>query len=539
MLSGANGDLTAAEVLHGVELAKGKSLEISRNLSPAVLYEEAIKYDEGVAITSTGALSMESGKRKGRSPSDKRLVDHAGATKDFWWGPVNIKLDSETFTINLSRALDYLATLKRVYVFDGFAGWNEKYKQKIRVVCTRPYHALFMHNMLIRPTEKELETYGEPDFTIYNAGSFPANVHTKGMTSATSVCVDMLGGKMVILGTGYAGEMKKGVFTYMHYKMPMMGALSLHASANEGKCGDVALFFGLSGTGKTTLSADPNRSLIGDDEHVWCDEGVFNIEAGCYAKCIGLKEENEPEIFSAIKFGSVLENVGLDPKSRIVDYDDASKTENTRCSYPIEYIPNSKIPCMSGHPKNIILLTCDAFGVLPPVSKLTPEQAMYHFISGYTAKIPGTEVGVQEPVATFSACFGAPFLVFHPAKYANMLAEKIKSHSAHVWLVNTGWTGGKYKVGSRIPLKYSRAIMDAITSGELESADYEAYSGFNLSIPKSVTGVPQAILNPQKAWIGSEESYNQTISSLVDMFKKNFKLYESSASDATIAAGPK
>ena len=307
---------------------------------------------------------------------------------------------------------DYLTRCPKLYVIDGYAGWDPEYRLKIRVVCSRPYHALFMHNMLIRPKQSELADFGQPDYTIYNAGSFPADAEIAGLTSDTCVALNFESRELVILGTQYAGEMKKGVFTVMHYLMPKRGVLSMHCSANEGPGGEVSLFFGLSGTGKTTLSADPRRRLIGDDEHCWSDRGVFNIEGGCYAKCINLSAEKEPEIFRAIRFGTVLENVVADPATRHVDYDDAHLTENTRACYPIEFIPNAKIPCVGGHPQNIIFLTCDAFGVLPPVARLTPAQAMYHFISGYTAKVAGTEVGVKEPEATFSACFGAAFLVF-------------------------------------------------------------------------------------------------------------------------------
>ncbi|KAG0285787.1 Protein kinase C-like 1, partial [Linnemannia gamsii] len=452
---------------------------MNRNASVAKLYEDALRYEEGTIISSTGALVTSSGKKTGRSPKDKRIVDESSTSEDIWWGPVNTKLSEHAFLINHERAVDYLNTRERLYVFDGYAGWDPKYRIKIRVVCARAYHCLFMRNMLIRPTDDELEDYGEPDFTILNAGAFPANRYTTGMTSTTSVAINFKRREMVILGTEYAGEMKKGVFTIMHYLMPKAGVLSLHSSANQGEDKeDVTLFFGLSGTGKTTLSADPRRHLIGDDEHCWSDKGVFNIEGGCYAKCIDLSEEKEPEIFGAIRFGSVLENVVLDEDTRQVDYKDNSLTENTRCAYPIEYIPNALIPCMSGgHPKNIIMLTCDAFGVLPPVSKLSPAQAMYHFISGFTAKMAGTEDGVTEPEATFSACFGQPFLVLHPTQYATMLASKIEEHKVDVWLINTGWTGGAYgKAGSqRISLKYSRAIIDAIHSGELKQAEFQTY----------------------------------------------------------------
>ncbi|KAJ3329125.1 Protein kinase C-like 1 [Blyttiomyces sp. JEL0837] len=395
---------------------------IIRNASVPVLYEEALAHEKGTALTSNGALALNSGDKKGRSPKDKRIVDEAGSTNNIWWGPVNIKITENSFMVNRERAIDYLNTRARLYVFDGFAGWDPKYRIKVRVVCARAYHALFMRNMLIRPTDEELANFGEPDFTIFNAGEFPANRYTTGMTSTTSVAVNFARREMVILGTQYAGEMKKGIFTVMHYLMPKAGVLSLHSSANEGPNGDVSLFFGLSGTGKTTLSADPHRFLIGDDEHCWSNDGIFNIEGGCYAKCINLSADKEPEIFGAIRFGSVVENVVYNPQTRIIDFDDDSLTENTRCAYPIDFIPNAKLPCLGGHPKNIILLTCDAFGVLPPVSKLTPDQVSYHFISGYTAKIAGTEEGVTEPQATFSTCFGAPFLVWHPTKYASMLA---------------------------------------------------------------------------------------------------------------------
>ena len=511
---------------------------ILRNPSPALLYEEALKYEES-AITSTGALATMSGQKTGRSPKDKRIVDEPSSSKDVWWGPVNVKMEDKVFMINRERAIDYLNTRKRLYVIDGFAGWDPKNRIKIRVVCARAYHALFMHNMLIRPTVEELKEFHHPDFTIYNAGQFPANRYTLGMTSTTSVAIHFARNEMVILGTQYAGEMKKGVFTVMHYLMPRAGVLSLHSSANEGPQGDVSLFFGLSGTGKTSLSADPHRNLIGDDEHCWTESGVFNIEGGCYAKCIGLSGEKEPEIFNAIRFGSVLENVVFNPVTRVVDYDNSKITENTRCAYPIEYIPNAKIPCVGGHPKNIILLTCDAFGVLPPVAKLTEDQVMYHFISGYTAKIPGTEDGVTKPIATFSACFGQPFLVWHPTKYATMLADKMKHHKANAWLVNTGWSGGAFGKGKRISIKYSRAIIDAIHSGELAQPNhpYQNFGVFNLQVPSKCTGVPDAVLNPVNTW-ASKEEYAQTVKELAQLFQANFKNYASAASENVIKAGP-
>ena len=373
---------------HGIQVET-----IIRNPAPARLYEEALQLETGSAISSAGALIAVSGKKTGRSPSDKRIVDHPDSRDNIWWGSVNVKLEEHVFDINRERAIDYLNTRKRLFVIDGFAGWDPKHRIKVRIICERAYHALFMWNMLIRPTAEELENYGEPDYVVYNAGRFPANQNTKGMTSKTSVALSFERGEFIILGTEYAGEMKKGVFTIMNYLMPKQGLLSMHCSATEGNDGDVSVLFGLSGTGKTTLSADPKRKLLGDDEHVWSDRGVFNIEGGCYAKCINLTREQEPEIWDAIRFGSVLENVKFDPATRLVDYSDVSLTENTRCSYPIEFIPNAKIPCVGGTPKNVIFLTCDAFSVLPPVAKLNAAQAQYHFMSGYTAKVAGTEMG--------------------------------------------------------------------------------------------------------------------------------------------------
>lgn len=509
---------------------------IIRNPAPARIYEDAIKYDSGSAMADNGALVVRSGKRTGRSPADKRMVKAKGMNENIWWGDINIPLDEHTYMINLQRATDYLNTCKRLYVIDGFAGWDPKYRLKVRIIAERPYHGLFMHNMMIRPTSKELENFGEPDFVVYNAGKFPANTFTEGMTSDASVDVNFETNTMVILGTEYAGEMKKGIFTVMHYLMPKKDVLSMHCSANEGE-DDVALFFGLSGTGKTTLSADSSRKLIGDDEHCWSEDGIFNIEGGCYAKTINLSKENEPEIYEAIKFGTVLENVGYDPETRKVDFDDVSITQNTRASYPIENISNSKIPCESGHPENIIFLTYDAFGVLPPVSKLTPEQAMYHFISGYTAKVAGTEMGITEPKATFSACFGAAFLVWPPARYAEMLAEKMREHGSKAWLVNTGLTGGGYGTGSRIDLKSTRAIIDAIHSGKLENMNMVKDDVFGVQIPTECPNVSSDILIPKKTW-SDPEDYDRQAEKLGGLFIKNFKKFEEESSEEIINAGP-
>lgn len=508
-----------------------------RNPPAAKLYEESVLRDHG-AITSAGALASRSGTKTGRSPKDKRIMQHPESTGDVWWGDVNIPLTEQSFIINRQRAVDFLNFRPNIYVVDGFAGWDPRHRLKIRVICARPYHALFMHNMLIRPTRDELENFGEPDYVIFNAGEFPANLHTEQMTSRTTIDLSFEFKEFVILGTEYAGEMKKGVFTIMNYLMPKRGVLSMHCSANEGPKKDVSLFFGLSGTGKTTLSADPHRALIGDDEHCWSDEGVFNIEGGCYAKCVNLSPEKEPEIYNAIRFGAVLENVKFEEATRRVDYNDVGITENTRCSYPIENIPNAKVPCVGGHPKNIILLTCDAFGVLPPVSKLSPEQAMYHFISGYTAKVAGTEVGVKEPEATFSACFGAAFLVWHPTKYAQMLAERMRAQGAEAWLVNTGWSGGAYGVGRRMDLKYTRAIIDAIHSGELAKASTTADPWFGFHVPTKCTGVPDAILTPRNAW-SDKEAYDKTAANLAERFRKNFKKYADGATPELLNAGPR
>ncbi len=512
--------------------------EIVRNVTPPVLYEEALTYEEEAAIADSGAVMVRSGAKTGRSPNDKRIVEHDDSKDNIWWGAVNVAVNELTFQINRERAIDYLNTLKRLYVVDGFAGWDPAEQIKVRIVCTRPYHALFMYNMLIRPTVEQLENFGEPDYVVFNAGQFPANRYTTGMTSKTSIDLSFEQQEIVILGTEYAGEMKKGVFTVMNYIMPKKGVLSMHCSANEGDDGDVSLFFGLSGTGKTTLSADPRRQLIGDDEHCWNDDGIFNIEGGCYAKAIDLSAESEPEIYRAIRFGTVLENVVYDDYTHAVDYSDTSITQNTRASYPIEFIDNAKIPCVGGHPKNIILLTCDAFGVLPPVSKLTPEQAMYHFISGYTAKVAGTEMGVTEPQATFSACFGAAFMVWHPSKYAELLAEKIEEHDADVWLVNTGWTGGAHGVGSRISLKYTRAIIDAIHDGSLAKADYVEDPIFGLAVPTSCPNVPDEILTPKNTW-ADKDAFDKQAHKLAALFNKNFEAYKEGSSEAIINAGPR
>lgn len=547
--------------LHGMDImgqVNQLSLDVEEvfyNAPPGILYEQALKYEPGSAIVSSGAIAVKSGKKTGRSPLDKRIVFEESSADDVWWGKVNIKLKYESFLTNRERAVDFLNLQTRLYVVDGFGGWDENYRVPVRVITSRAYHALFMQNMLVPPRDDEMHHFEKP-FVIFNAGVFPCNRQTEGMTSSTSVSVSFKRREMVILGTQYAGEMKKGVFTVMNYLMPLMPerslppaerALPLHASANIGPDNDVSIFFGLSGTGKTTLSADPKRELIGDDEHVWHSKGVFNIEGGCYAKTIGLTRDKEPEIYDAIRFGSVLENVVFDEESTVVDYDDVSITENTRVAYPLKYIPNARIPAkVEHHPKQIIFLTCDAFGVLPPISKLTKEQVMYHFISGYTAKVAGTEEGVTEPEATFSACFGAPFLVWHPIVYAEMLAAKLEVHGAPAYLVNTGWVGGPYGVGQRCSLKYTRQLVDAIHDGALAAlpdSAWEVDPTFGLMIPKAgIKDVPREILRPEEAWVQNKQSvenYKATSKKLAGLFSKNFEVFADRCSKAVIDAGPK
>ena len=514
---------------------------VVRNAPPGRLYEDAVTR-ERAGIVSSGAIAIRSGAKTGRSPADKHVVRRPESEGEVWWGPVNHPIEEHTFLLNRQRAVDYLNTRDQIYVCDGYAGWDPASRIKVRVLCARAYHALYMHNMLIRPTLDELERFGEPDYVIYNAGQFPANPLTAQMTSRTSIDLSIERHEQVILGTEYAGEMKKGVFTYMHWLLPGRGILSMHCSANEGRsagggAGDVSLFFGLSGTGKTTLSADPARRLIGDDEHGWGDDGIFNVEGGCYAKCIHLAAEKEPEIWRAIRFGTVLENVVYDPATRAVDYESSAITENTRAAYPIEYIDNAKVPCVAGHPRNVIFLTCDASGVLPPVSRLSREQAMYHFLSGYTARVAGTEMGIVEPQVAFSACFSAAFLVRHPAAYARLLAEKLRRHEARAWLVNTGWAGGAYGTGTRIALAATRRIIDGIHAGALDAAAVSRDPVFGLDAVTRVPGVEDRLLVPHRAW-GDEDAWREAAARLAARFKENFRTFADQAGADVLAAGP-
>ena len=512
--------------------------EIYRNESAPKLYEIALSLEKGTAISGKGALLVYSGEKTGRSPKDKRIVRNPESEQNIDWGNVNIELDQYTFMVNRERAIDYLNTRERLFVVDAYAGWDSKYQIKVRVICTRAYHALFMQNMLIMPTTEQLESFGAPDYVIFNSGSFPANRYTSKMTSKTSIDLNLETKEIVILGTEYAGEMKKGVFSVMNYLMPLQDVMPMHCSANVGDAGDVTILFGLSGTGKTTLSADPKRKLIGDDEHCWTDDAVFNIEGGCYAKAINLSEENEPDIYRAIRFGTVLENVVYDEVTRAVDYSNISITENTRACYPIHFIDNIQMPCKAGLPQNVIFLTCDAFGVFPPVCKLTPEQASYHFISGYTAKVAGTEMGITEPEATFSACFGAAFMMWHPNKYATLLAKKLRAANAQAWLVNTGWTGGPYGIGSRIKLRYTRAMIDAIHDNSLEKADLVYDPQFGFAVPTSCPNVPSEVLIPRDTW-ADKTQYDITKQKLVQLFQNNFKQFEAAVNPEILMAGPK
>ncbi len=513
---------------YGLERIGLRPSEVLRNLPVEKLVEHTLANGEGV-MGMNGAVMCDTGKFTGRSPKDKYIVDEGEASGNVWWGPVNQRISEDTFDRLLAKARGHFEG-RRAYLFDGFAGADETRKMPIRIVTHKAWQAHFVNNMFIRPTREQLASH-QPSFTIINACGVVADDYRElGLNSDVFVVFHLSRGLAVIGGTMYAGEMKKGIFSVLNYKLPLSGVLSMHCSANIGAQGDSALFFGLSGTGKTTLSADPNRSLIGDDEHGWSDDGVFNFEGGCYAKCINLSKKNEPDIWNAIRFGAVLENVVFDPDTRAVDFSDKSKTENTRVSYPIDHIDNAVTPSKGGHPKTIIFLTCDAFGVLPPVSKLTPGQAMYHFLSGYTAKVAGTERGVTEPSATFSSCFGAPFLPLHPTKYARLLGEKMERHHAKAYLVNTGWTGGAYGVGHRIDLPQTRAIITAILNGDIEKAAFHKDSRFGFELPTALAGVDSAILDPRNTWT-DKAAYDAAADKLVGLFKNNFKQFEAGSGD--------
>jgi phosphoenolpyruvate carboxykinase (ATP) len=508
------------------------------NLPPARLYEEAIRRGEA-QLTAMGPIAAVTGEHTGRSANDKFLVRQPSSVEKIWWGQVNAATDVESFQILREKVRAYLAD-RDMFVFDGFAGADERYRLPVRVVTEFAWHNLFASNMFIRARDAATLTSFEPGFTVIAAPGVLADPDVHGTNSSTFVMVDLEERTVIIGGTAYAGEIKKSIFTVMNYMLPERGVLSMHCSANYGASqDDVALFFGLSGTGKTTLSADAARTLIGDDEHGWSDEGVFNIEGGCYAKVIRLSPEGEPEIYATTRrFGTILENVAVDPETRSLDLDDASITENTRASYPLEQLPNADLDGMGGHPKAVVFLTCDAFGVLPPISRLTEAQAMYHFLSGYTAKVAGTERGVTEPSATFSACFGAPFMPLHPGRYAELLGEKVRRHDVPVWLINTGWTGGPYGEGQRIRLAHTRRMVNAALSGELDGVECRPDPFFGLSVPVEIEGVPAELLNPRETW-NDPAAYDTRAMQLAEMFEQNFAQYADGVSPEVAAAGPK
>jgi phosphoenolpyruvate carboxykinase (ATP) len=487
---------------------------IHKNLSITELVERAVR--SGDHLAANGALVAYTGKYTGRTPKDKHVVREPSSEEHIWWDN-NASMDPETFAMLKQMALEHIHG-KELYQVDTYGGADERYRIKARFMVERPYHAMFIKQLLIRPTQAELATY-EPDWTILDLASLKWERTVDGVDRDAVIALNFAEKTVLILGTQYAGEMKKSVFTILNYLLPLQGVLSMHCSANVGPEGDTALFFGLSGTGKTTLSADPERKLIGDDEHGWTDTGVFNFEGGCYAKCIRLSKEGEPEIWNAIRFGSVLENVIMD-EQHLPNYDDGKLTENTRCAYPLDYIDGALQPSIGGHPKNIVFLTCDAFGVLPPISRLTADQAMEHFLNGYTAKVAGTEAGVTEPQPNFSTCFGQPFLPLRPKVYAELLGKKIAQHGARVWLVNTGWTGGPYGVGSRMKLRFTRAMIHAAFEGRLDSVAYQTDPVFGLSIPTECPDVPSDILNPRNTWADASE-YDRKAAQLKKMFDEN------------------
>jgi phosphoenolpyruvate carboxykinase (ATP) len=507
------------------------------NLPPSRLVEMAVQRGEAL-LGAGGALVCETGPHTGRSPNDKFLVKDPSIDGDVWWGDVNRPFEREKLEAIRARALEFLKE-KDVFVFDGYAGADPRYRINVRVITQDAWHNLFARNMFIREEDPAVLSSFEPNFTVINVAHFQAEPERDGTRSPTFILLDLAKRMVLIGGTRYAGEIKKSIFSVMNYYLPKQGVFSMHCSANYGATkDDVALFFGLSGTGKTTLSADSNRTLIGDDEHGWSDDGVFNIEGGCYAKVIRLSQEGEPEIYATTRtFGTVLENVVCDPRTRKLDLDDDRLTENTRSSYPLTQLSNVALDGQGGHPRNVVFLTCDAFGVLPPISRLTEEQAMYHFLSGYTAKVAGTERGITEPKVTFSTCFGSPFLPLHPGVYAEMLGEKLKRHGSRVWLLNTGWTGGPYGVGSRIKLGFTRRMVTAALSGELDNVETWTDPIFGLNVPVRIEGVPDKLLRPRETWQNPAD-YDAQASKLADMFAENFKKYESGVDEAVKAAGP-
>lgn len=526
--------MTTNEIVEKVVNKAGKAYV---NLTTAELVQHAILNGEGV-LTDTGALMADTGEFTGRSPKDKFSVADSKTENTVWWGDVNQKFDPVKFESLLNKVMDHYAG-KKLYIRDAYACADPRYRLNIRVVNETAYHNLFCNNLFLRPTSEELKNF-TPEWLILNAPSFKANKDVDGTRQHNFSIIDFSRKIILIGGSGYTGEMKKGIFTVLNYILPEeKGVLSMHCSANIGKNGDTAVFFGLSGTGKTTLSADPERKLIGDDEHGWANDSVFNFEGGCYAKCVDLTKEKEPQIFDAIRFGSLVENTRFYPNTSTVDYTNISVTENTRAAYPIDLIDNIAVPSVGKAPENIFFLTADAFGVLPPISKLNVGQAMYSFISGYTAKVAGTEAGVTEPQATFSACFGKAFLPLHPGKYAKMLGEKLKANpNINVWLINTGWTGGPYGVGSRMKLSFTRAMITAALTGELNKVEFEAHPVFGYMMPKSCPNVPTELLNPRNTW-ADKSGYDAQANKLANMFVKNFEQYAAGVDAEILSAAPK
>lgn len=503
------------------------------NLTVPKLIEHSLLRREGI-LSSIGALAVNTGKYTGRSPEDRFIVDEPAVRDKIDWGKTNKPFNEHNFQALYKKLTEFMKQRDN-FVFDGFVGAEAEYRLKVRVVTTLAYHSLFATQIFRRPEEHELEGFA-PDFTVISCPSFKADPKLDGTNSEAFVIISFSLKVVLIGGTEYAGEIKKSLFSVMNYLLPERDVLPMHCSANIGLYDDVALFFGLSGTGKTTLSADPDRKLIGDDEHGWSDQGVFNFEGGCYAKCIGLSKEHEPQIWNALTFGSLLENVVLDCSTRMPDYADDSLTENTRACYPVEFIPNAALCGVGGNPQTIVFLTADAFGVVPPVARLTKEQAMYHFISGYTSKLAGTERGVTTPEATFSACFGSPFMPLHPTVYAHLLGEKLDRHGARVFLVNTGWVGGGYGEGKRISIAHTRAIITAILNGDLDKCAYREDEVFRLLVPERVPGLPPAFLTPREAW-ADKAKYEATALHLAERFRGNFKQFGALAIELA-AAGP-
>jgi phosphoenolpyruvate carboxykinase (ATP) len=517
---------------HGLDPEKA----VHWNLSPARLYEAALACGDG-RLAHMGALSASTEPHTGRSPNDRFIVRDAATEKAVDWGKVNVPISPEHWATLRADVITYLND-HELYVRDARAGADDRYGINVRVVTSSPWHSLFAYNMFLRPDADELSRM-QPDFTVLHAPYYKGDPARHGTNSPAFIVVNFAEREVLIGGTRYAGEIKKSIFSVLNHILPEQGVFPMHCSANIGEDGDVAVFFGLSGTGKTTLSADPERSLVGDDEHGWSDQGVFNFEGGCYAKTIHLSPEGEPEIYRATQmFGTILENCVLDEDTREIDFDDGTITENTRASYPIHYIPNAVPGGQGGLPQNVVFLTADAFGVLPPVSRLTPEQAMYHFLSGYTAKLAGTERGVTEPKATFSSCFGAPFLPRHPSVYAEMLGNRLRAGDVRAWLVNTGWTGGPYGTGSRMSLRHTRAMIKAALAGELEGVATEPDPVFGLNVPTTVPGVPSEVLKPRSTWKDGS-AYDAQAEKLAKMFKENFAKFSDQVPDGVKAAGPR